>query len=96
MRSLNISKDQSKRKYFSIELHSREVSMEQKRIKILSPIFLSVIIVILFIATIILSILFGIERSQRKTHENLLVQTNQTDDLCLTPYCIEAGQTDFK
>ena len=69
--------------------------MERKRIRMFLSISLFTISVILLMSTVILSILYGIERTKTKTHQKMSNENNKSVDLCLTPYCIEAGERQF-
>lgn len=45
----------------------------------------AILFVILLVSTIVFAVLYGIERGRK-------VVANETKDICLTPYCIKAGE----
>jgi preprotein translocase subunit SecG len=56
---------------------------KQKQLPVFVSIFLCIIGGIFLVSTIILSILYGIERNK--------IKFNEINDLCLSPYCIKTG-----
>ena len=66
-------------------------SLERKRMPKLLSIVLFAISAILLVTTVTLGILYGIERNKTKVQETILIRDHERNDLCLSPYCIEAG-----
>jgi preprotein translocase subunit SecG len=79
----------------------------QKQTSLWITLLFGVLTVLFFIATIVLAILFGIERNKTKIEQVIqgmfyqdrrikltswiIILVNDTNDLCLTSYCVEAG-----
>lgn len=65
--------------------------MKENRIPVLLSIILCIITTMLLISTVAFGILYGIERNKTTGQKGVLIRDSERNDLCLNPYCIEAG-----
>jgi hypothetical protein len=92
-----------KKECFYIFIHRQ--SFLRKPLSVWLSILFGILTVLLLIATIVLAILFGIERNKPLTLPStqgierkwidkfeFTILVNDSNDLCLTPYCIKAGE----